>query len=273
LRMCSHKSAMLQMIGRGLRPPNRPDLVKTDCVVLDFGLSLVRHKLSLIQNANLFPQKLCPGCKGFIDTNFVECPLCGHVPIPVGGGKSTTVEPFAKALEDFEMREVKVLFRNSNFHWCEFAPENYMASGFNAFCGIFLHEGNWCAIGAHPAGRDKILKLLIQGSKQVCVAAASDFMNMHETEATTQDAQTWHNKGVTDKQLAYLPNFKGTRYAASIFLNLKFNASSIETILFKATNKKYSLLKTFPFLAKGKSARSISPSSLPPTSNTTTTPT
>jgi DNA repair protein RadD len=38
-RPCSYKSTMVQMIGRGLRiidPDIHPDIVKTDCLVLDF---------------------------------------------------------------------------------------------------------------------------------------------------------------------------------------------------------------------------------------------
>ncbi|HOX23822.1 MAG TPA: DEAD/DEAH box helicase, partial [Elusimicrobiales bacterium] len=46
LRPCSHKSAMIQMIGRGLRklePERYPGIVKADCVVLDFGTSAIMH--------------------------------------------------------------------------------------------------------------------------------------------------------------------------------------------------------------------------------------
>jgi DNA repair protein RadD len=42
LRPSSYKSTMVQMIGRGLRtvdPAEWPGVVKTDCVVLDFGTS------------------------------------------------------------------------------------------------------------------------------------------------------------------------------------------------------------------------------------------
>jgi superfamily II DNA or RNA helicase len=40
LRPSSHKSTLTQMIGRGLRtvdPEEHPGVIKTDCVVLDFG--------------------------------------------------------------------------------------------------------------------------------------------------------------------------------------------------------------------------------------------
>ncbi|NPB73705.1 helicase, partial [Shigella sonnei] len=46
LRPSSYKSTMIQMVGRGLRtvdPEEHPGIVKTDCVVLDFGTSSLTH--------------------------------------------------------------------------------------------------------------------------------------------------------------------------------------------------------------------------------------
>ncbi|MCP3972419.1 MAG: DEAD/DEAH box helicase [Rhodobacteraceae bacterium] len=46
LRPSSYKSTMIQMIGRGLRtvdPEEYPGVVKTDCIVLDFGTSSLAH--------------------------------------------------------------------------------------------------------------------------------------------------------------------------------------------------------------------------------------
>ena len=46
LRPSSYKSTMIQMVGRGLRtvdPAEHPGVVKTDCVVLDFGTSSLTH--------------------------------------------------------------------------------------------------------------------------------------------------------------------------------------------------------------------------------------
>ena len=46
LRKCSEKGPLIQMVGRGLRtvdPALFPDVVKKDCVVLDFGTSLLTH--------------------------------------------------------------------------------------------------------------------------------------------------------------------------------------------------------------------------------------
>src|SRR3546814_6826928 len=46
LRPSSYKSTMIQMIGRGLRkvdPERYPGVHKDDCIVLDFGTSVLMH--------------------------------------------------------------------------------------------------------------------------------------------------------------------------------------------------------------------------------------
>ncbi|MFN9969311.1 MAG: DEAD/DEAH box helicase, partial [Phycisphaerae bacterium] len=55
LRPSSRKATMIQMVGRGLRtvsPDEHPGLVKTDCIVLDFGTSTLLHG-SLEQDVDL----------------------------------------------------------------------------------------------------------------------------------------------------------------------------------------------------------------------------
>ncbi len=55
LRPSSFKSTMIQMLGRGLRtinPEEHPGIVKTDCIVLDFGTSSLLHG-SLEQDVDL----------------------------------------------------------------------------------------------------------------------------------------------------------------------------------------------------------------------------
>ncbi|MFC4625429.1 DEAD/DEAH box helicase, partial [Daeguia caeni] len=55
LRPSSYKSTMIQMVGRGLRtvdPNEHPGVVKTDCVVLDFGTASLMHG-SLEQEVDL----------------------------------------------------------------------------------------------------------------------------------------------------------------------------------------------------------------------------
>jgi DNA repair protein RadD len=89
LRPSSYKSTMIQMVGRGLRtvdPEEYPGVVKTDCIVLDFGTSSLMHGC-LEQDVNLdgqlhqgeAPTKECPECDAEVPLACMECPLCGYV--------------------------------------------------------------------------------------------------------------------------------------------------------------------------------------------------
>ena len=77
-RPCSFKSTMVQMIGRGLRTIDQneyPGVVKTDCIVLDFGTSVLTYG-SLEDDVNLLgsessrigqaPEKTCPNCDSIV---------------------------------------------------------------------------------------------------------------------------------------------------------------------------------------------------------------
>ncbi len=117
LRPSSHKSTLTQMIGRGLRtidPAEHPGVIKTDCVVLDFGTATLMHG-SLEQDVNLdghqhhgeAPTKDCPSCEATVPLGCRECPLCGFV-----WENENTEE--GDALADFVMTEIDLLKR-SNF--------------------------------------------------------------------------------------------------------------------------------------------------------------
>ncbi|MEW6248940.1 MAG: DEAD/DEAH box helicase, partial [Nitrospirota bacterium] len=121
LRPSSHKSTLTQMIGRGLRtvdPAEHPGIVKTDCIVLDFGTATLMHG-SLEQEANLdghrypgeAPTKECPSCEATVPLGCRECPLCGFE-----WTRDETEQ--ADALDDFVMTEIDLLKR-SNFRWCD----------------------------------------------------------------------------------------------------------------------------------------------------------
>ncbi len=102
LRPSSYKSTMIQMIGRGLRtvdPEEHPGVIKTDCIVLDFGTSTLIHG-SLEQDVDLdgqqahgdAPTKECPECGAVVPLAVTECPLCGHV---WEGSASDPAEPIS----------------------------------------------------------------------------------------------------------------------------------------------------------------------------------
>ena len=116
LRPSSYKSTMIQMVGRGLRivdPAEFPGVVKTDCIVLDFGTSSLLHGC-LEQDIDLdgqprdgeAPTKECPECAAIVPLAVLECPLCGYQwPWESEAGDGDDRAPLA----DFVMSEVDLL--------------------------------------------------------------------------------------------------------------------------------------------------------------------
>jgi hypothetical protein len=113
---------MIQMVGRGLRtvnPEDYPGVVKTDCVILDFGTSSLIHG-SLEQDIDLkgsaqdgdAPTKTCPQCEAVVPSAITECPLCGHI------WETTRERQGAGELGHFVMTEIDILARSS-FQWAD----------------------------------------------------------------------------------------------------------------------------------------------------------
>ena len=232
LRPSSYKSTMIQMIGRGLRtidPAEYPDVVKKDCVVLDFGTSTLLHG-SLEQDVNLddqmgegeAPTKECPECGAEVPAAVRECPLCGYEwqqqapthELPAGG---------------FIMSEIDILKRSS-FLWVDLVDNDkcFMATGFNAWGGVFLKDGAWHAIGGM---KNQPPKHLAFGERIVCFAAADDWLNLYESDETAHKTRGWLRQPATSKQLQYLRSHRNdyslTRYKASALLTAQFNREGI----------------------------------------------
>jgi hypothetical protein len=223
------------MIGRGLRkvdPEHYPGMVKTDCIVLDFGTSALMHG-ALEQKIDLdgsdgeepseAPTKTCPQCDALIPIRLMECPMCGYEFQRQGKA----------ALEDFEMTEVDLLKR-SPFKWCPIAADGsaIMATGFDAWSGIFLVNGEWRAVGGLKDGLAKILHI---GDRVACLSSADDWLCLNETEAAAHKSRRWLKQPPTDKQLIYLPDSRKqtvhTRYEASCVLAHAFNKWKIDKVL------------------------------------------
>ena len=233
LRPSSYKSTFIQMVGRGLRtvdPQEFPGLVKTDCIVLDFGTASLMHG-ALEQEVNLeghdhdgeAPTKDCPECGAIVPLAVMECPFCDHV-------WERLETPDAGVLDKFVMSEIDLLSR-SNFRWCDLfgADDALMATGFNAWGGIFFLNGRWHAIGG---GKGINTCLLAVGERTVCMAKADDWLNDHESEDSAHKTRRWLNESPTPKQLQYLPpelraDFGLTRYQASALLSFRFNRNAI----------------------------------------------
>lgn len=241
LRPSSYKSTFIQMVGRGLRtvdPEEHPHVIKTDCIVLDFGTASLMHG-ALEQDVNLDGHqhdgealtKDCPECGAVVPLAVMECPFCGHTweRQPQDGG----------VLSDFVMSEIDLLKR-SNFRWCDLFgfDDALMATGFTAWGGVFFLAGRWHAVGG---GQGMGTHLLAVGERTVCMAKADDWLNDHESEDSAHKTRRWLNEPPTEKQLRYLPepmraDFGLTRYQASALLSFQFNKAQIQRLVVAAND-------------------------------------
>ncbi len=240
LRPSSFQCTMIQMVGRGLRtvdPQEHPGMVKTDCVVLDFGTSSLLHG-SLEQDVDLIgreadgeaPAKTCPDCGAIVPLGVPECPLCGYLFAAAGAGGGGQ-------LGEFAMSEIDLLKRSS-FQWCDLFGDDaaLVANGFNAWGGVFFLNGRWYAVGG---GRGNNPRLLGIGERTICLAAADDWLNENETDESAYKTRSWLKQPPTEKQLTYLPaeyrqDFGLTRYQASALLTFRFNRTGIRALVFAA---------------------------------------
>ncbi|MFA5643883.1 MAG: DEAD/DEAH box helicase family protein [Candidatus Paceibacterota bacterium] len=243
LRPCSFKSTMIQMIGRGLRtidPEVHSGIIKRDCIVLDFGESLRIHG-DLDQGVRFNDQELmegdkkeCPGCQTMIPVQTHECPVCGYEYPVLQGGKEE------KETADVVMMEVD-LFKRSPFKWVDIfgGGKVLVASGFNCWVVTASANGNdWIALGKKK--EEKIRRLSV-GAKIQSLAAADDYLRMHEdTEAATK-SKRWLKDQPSFRQLELLQqvgydarnDFNLRKYEASCLLNFIWNKKYIEPEVFK----------------------------------------
>lgn len=238
LRPSSYKSTMIQMIGRGLRtvdPEEYPGVVKTDCIVLDFGTSSLTHG-TLEQEVDLdgrdpvpgpAPSKTCPECEAEIPLAVTECPFCG----------ADLSREISAPIDSFIMSEIDLLKRSS-FAWVDLFGDDaaLMANGFNAWGGIFFLEGRWHAVGG---GKGQASRLLGVGERTVCLAQADDWLNTNETDESAFKLKSWLKQAATEKQLQYLPteirsDYGLTRYRASALMTFKFNKREIRELVARA---------------------------------------
>ncbi len=245
LRPSSYKSTMIQMVGRGLRtvdPEEHPGIVKTDCIVLDFGTSSLIHG-TLEQDVDLdgktetgeAPTKTGPACEAEIPLAASECPLCGEA-FPredEGAGEGGDTVP----LSGFMMTEIDLLKRSS-FAWVDLfgTDDALMATGFTAWGGIFWLEGQWYAVGGRRGATTRLLGI---GERTVCLAQADDWLNEHESDESAFKTRSWLRQPPTEKQLQFLPpecrhDFGLTRYRASALISFQFNKRDIRRLVMAA---------------------------------------
>lgn len=214
LRSSSYKSTMIQMIGRGLRtldPSIYPDIVKQDCIVLDFGISSILHG-SLEQAIELSDYqgvKICPSCQQKIVKKVVICPLCGSdtkaeyvVSDAIHEGKERGV------LENFGMRELD-LVDASSFCWTKLNERAMVAQGLKSWGYVYNKDDIWVAVG----GTDEAsyvkgnIKKVYQGEKMQALAAANDFLYCFEAKESINKNVDWRREKPSQKQLECLSRY------------------------------------------------------------------
>ena len=245
-RPCSYKSTMVQMIGRGLRTVDQeefPGVVKTDCIVMDFGTSVLTHG-SLDDSVDLdgageatsgeAPEKVCPECDSIVPLGVRECPFCGHM---FEGADS---DP----LDNFEMTEVDLMER-SPFRWVDLFGNQacLAATGFNCFALIAEVDGTSMAVTKKTNGK---VRLISVGSKRQVMAAADDYMRQHETGDSAKKTKRWLNDPVSDKQRSALSrqgvnvspiDFSWTKYRAACMLNYTWNKQFVDNIVYNVISE------------------------------------
>ncbi len=251
LRPSSFKSTMIQMIGRGLRVVDSdlyPEVVKEDCIILDFGTSSLIHG-SLEVDVDLEKaqqpkkksesafQKECPSCLVLVPSASNSCPLCDYE-----FAAREEVDPSIGELSGFTMSEIDLLTQRSNFEWCDIFGDGaaLMASGFNAFAGIFFLNDHWYSVGGTEFG----IKILSTGSQEICLAQADDFLNENETADNAHKSKSWLKQTASTRQLQCLPlayrnDYSITKYKAANLLKFYFNKTSIQKLLFEADAKRH----------------------------------
>jgi len=242
-RPCSYKATMVQMIGRGLRtvdPEIHPGLIKKDCIVIDFGTSIITHG-ELDDSVDLdgkdqdasageAPQKDCPECGFIMPKNSRECPNCGH----------SFAAPEKEELVHFDLAEVDLLIEKSPFRWIDPFGTGVckMACGFNGFALVAETLDDTCvAIVKAQGGRIRVVAV---GTKRQATAAADDFLREIEENDAAKKTKRWLNSRPSQKQIELLAmqgvvigpmDFSWDRYKATCWLNYLWNKPRIDSTI------------------------------------------
>jgi superfamily II DNA or RNA helicase len=243
LRPMLHRGTFVQAIGRGLRkvdPERFPGVVKTDCVVLDFAGAALRHG-SIEHDGTLAeeedpepsqpPYKTCPDCEAEVPLGTFACPFCGHV------WQRKVCEKCP--LQCFGLTEIDLLDR-SPFRWWDMHGDGHamIASGFDAWAGVFFDGEHWHAVGKLRQGR---LRHLGVGERAQVLAGADDFLRQAETGAAASKSRLWLNHPASPRQRELLVragdadptlDFGLSKYAANCRLNFLWHRPQILAAVF-----------------------------------------
>lgn len=246
LRAFSSQPAMVQMIGRGLRtldPSLYPDCAKTDCIVLDFGLS-VSHHGSIESKVDLLPKRKCPACKSFIPSLARICPQCGadfeRKAREKAEREARKEQKRIQRLKDIEMREIaleraykereeqrqRVREQNQNrimtLVFSQVDSTAWMASGSEGYAlmtqvgvksfSLLMNSGD--------------LHETFLGTMQECVQAGGRFLRQYGGQFLPFAEERWGDLEPTESQMKVLANHPHppqTRRKACALIAYKFH--------------------------------------------------
>ena len=148
----------------------------------------------------------------------------------------------APGVTHLELAEMDLL-NASPFRYCDlFGTDRIlMASGFEAWAGVFSPDGEtWYALGKERRSNVEIITIT---SRLAAIAAADDYLRLHETDSTARKTKRWLDDPATDKQISILNQFgysieadllghtNFTKYSAACHANFQFARRDIEAAL------------------------------------------
>lgn len=253
LRPSSYRSTMMQMVGRGLRkvdPERYPGETKDDCIILDFGTSILQHG-SIETDKSLGEGNIlaCKACGGMVPAACPECPLCGADLRPPPEEDEEAAEEAEKpgaarntergVLENFVLTEVDLLAQ-SPYRWEELWNGAVMiATAFDAWACMVNYGGRWIAIGG--AKGEPVKLVACDAERLTALATADDFLRERGDDDTAAKNKRWLSMPPSDKQLALLgmntmQAVGITRYRAACLLTWKFSEGIIRARVMEAIN-------------------------------------
>jgi DNA repair protein RadD len=249
LRPSSYKSTMIQMIGRGLRkvePERYPGVVKDDCIIMDFGTSILTHG-SIEQDVDIDQEgtKDCPDCTATVPSQCRSCAICGYEwprPEPLDGetidpapGEGEAPKPRGE-LSSFILTEVDLLAATPFRYEHIFDGVVSIASAMDAWGLIVTYQGRWHAIGGGKA--IGIRHLADTHDRLLAMATADDFLREHGDASAANKSKRWMSEPPTDKQLEVLGltamgamGLGVNKYRAACLMTWKFNERAVRGIL------------------------------------------
>lgn len=142
-------------------------------------------------------------------------------------------------LTDFELLEIDLL-NQSPFQWCDVSGDgsSLIASGFDAWAGVF-HDGTlWHALGGPKTGAPRKIAI---GTKVQVLAEADDFLRSAESSFAAAKSKRWLKEPASTKQINCLSragasvspmNFGLSKYDANCQLRYYWNRHAITSAVF-----------------------------------------